>query len=135
MFSNINKDYAFGTNSECMLLPTLQNLFGSDLECSTDKFATIDFSSNTHNVELKTRRNTMRKYPTTMIGKNKIDYLVNSEKKGIVVFKFTDGLYYLEITRDNINKFGLEEGGRSDRGYDERQLYYFIPTNMLKLIS
>ena len=54
-------------------------------------------------------------------------YLVNSEKKGIVVFKFTDGLYYLEITKDNINKFGLEEGGRSDRGYDERQLYYYIP--------
>jgi len=135
MFSNIKRDYDYGINSECSILPTLQNLWGSDLECSPDKFATIDFSSNTHLVELKTRRNSFNKYPTTMIGKNKIDYLVNSEKKGIVVFKFTDGLYYLEITKDNINKFGLEEGGRRDRGYDERQLYYFIPTKMLKSIS
>ena len=134
MFSNINKDYDFGTNSENMLLSTFQSIWGSDLERSTDKFACIDFTSDSHLVELKTRRNTMNKYPTTMIGKNKIDYLVNSDKKGIVVFKFTDGLYYLEITRDNINKFGLEEGGRRDRGYDERQLYYYIPTNMLKLI-
>lgn len=135
MFSNIKRDYDYGTNSECSILPTLQNLWGSDLECSPNKFATIDFSSNTHLVELKTRRNSFNKYPTTMIGKNKIDYLVKSEKTGIVVFKFTDGLYYLEITEDNINKFGLEEGGRRDRGYDERQLYYYIPTNMLKLIS
>lgn len=134
MFSNINRDYDFGTNSECLLLPTLQGLWGSDLEYSTDKYATIDFTSNTHLVELKTRRNSFNKYPTTMIGKNKIDYLLKNEKKGIVVFKFTDGLYYLEITTDNINKFGLEEGGRSDRGYDERQMYYYIPTKMLKLI-
>ena len=68
MFSNINKDYDFGTISENMLLPTFQSLWGSDLERSTDKFACIDFTSDSHLVELKTRRNTMNKYPTTMIG-------------------------------------------------------------------
>lgn len=135
MFCNINKDYDYGVNSECSILPTLQGLWGSDLEYSTDKFATIDFTSNSHLVELKTRRNSFCKYPTTMIGKNKIDYLLNSTKTGIVVFKFTDGLYYLKITEDNINEFGLGEGGRRDRGYDERAMYYYIPTKMLKLIT
>ena len=134
MFSNINKDYDYGVSSECSLLSTIQSLWGDDVECSSNKFATIDFSSPTHNIELKTRRNTYGKYPTTMIGKNKIDYLLSSDKKSIVLFKFLDGLYYLEITRDNINDFGLAEGGRSDRGVDERAMYYYIPTSMLKLI-
>lgn len=135
MFRNINKDYDYGVSSECCLLSTIQSLWGADVERSTDKFATIDFSSPTHNIELKTRRNTYSKYPTTMIGKNKIDYLLSSDKKAIVLFKFLDGLYYLEITRDNINDFGLGEGGRSDRGTTERATYYFIPTSMLKLVS
>ena len=134
MFSKYNKDYDYGVSNECCLLSTIQSLWGVDVERSTDKFAIIDFSSATHNIELKTRRNNYGKYPTTMIGKNKIDYLLSSDKKAIVLFKFLDGLYYLEITKDNINEFGLAPGGRTDRGTDERAMYYYIPTSMLKLV-
>ena len=69
---NISKDYKFGIDKENLLLETLKEKFGNDLEKSTSKTSYYDYSNKDILVELKSRRNNYKKYPTTMIGENKI---------------------------------------------------------------
>ena len=70
-----------------------------------------------------------------MIGKNKIDYLLNNKKKGILLYNYLDGLYFVEINKENVNRFNLGKGGRWDRGREEVSDIYYIPVEMLKLVS
>lgn len=134
MFDTTKRDYDYGVSMEIELLSSIKNMWGDDVERTTDKYSLTDYSSPTHNIELKTRRNKYSKYPTTMIGQNKIDFLMDSKKKGIILFKFTDGLYYFEVNENNINKCGLDIGGRCDRGKEEKNMYYFVPVSLLEKV-
>ena len=135
MFDTSKPDYDFGVSMEDMLLTKIRSVWGDDIERTTDKYALADYTSSTYNIELKSRRNSLGKYPTTMVGQNKIDYLLTSEKHGVVIFKFTDGLYYFDVSNDNINKCGLAEGGRCDRGRVEKNMYYYVPTSILSKVG
>jgi hypothetical protein len=135
MVNKYSVDYAFGTCNESTLLSTIKSHFGNDLECCPNKYSVVDFTSDTLNIELKSRRIKHNKYDTAMIGKNKIDYLLNDNKRGIIIYNYLDGLYYVEITKENVNKFNLGKGGRWDRGREEVSDIYYIPVEMLKLIS
>jgi len=58
---------------------------------------------------LKTRTNTYDKYPTTIIGYNKVEEGFKSIKDGKTVyflFGFTDGLYEWELNDSNWDKIG-----------------------------
>lgn len=128
----ITADYEFGVSQEDKMLANLQDKFGKDLCKATSKTSPVDFYSDTVIVELKTRRNTYRKYPTTMISKSKIDFMMRQNtKKCYCVFKFTDGVYYIPINSDTVQKFSLGRGGRVDRGAPEFNIYYYIPINLL----
>ena len=135
MFDTTRGDYDYGVSMEDMLLHSIQGVWGDDVVRTTDKYAITDYSSPTYNIELKSRRNSLGKYPTTMVGQNKIDYLLTSDKHGVVIFQFTDGLYYLDVSEDNINKCGLAEGGRCDRGRVEKNMYYYVPTGILSKVG
>lgn len=96
----------------------LEEFFNIKLE-NTKKFDIVDFKNDEFLIELKTRFNKYSQYPTTMIGQNKINYFKkNLDKRCILVFKFTDGIYYYELT-DKSSLIENKSGGRNDRDCDE----------------
>jgi hypothetical protein len=89
-------------------------------------------------MELKTRRVSHKQYPTTMIGMNKIDILLKRLEKTILLFKFTDGLYYFILDDDSIKDCETnQKGGRSDRGVNEYKNngYCYISYKLLTKIE
>ena len=125
-----DEDLKFGFQQEDTLLPKICNKYGDDI-FKTEQMCRWDYESETVLIELKSRRIKKNTYPTTMIGKVKVDLMLEKGKRVIAIFKFTDGVYEIEITADNICKFLTQVGGRSDRGVDERDLYYYIPIEIL----
>jgi hypothetical protein len=124
------KDLQFGFQREDDLFSKMKDKYGENI-CKTQAGCRVDYESEDVLVELKSRRNKYRTYPTTMISKGKIDYMLNSDKQSFCAFSFTDGLYDIEITPDIISKFELKQGGRWDRGRAELNQYYYIPIEML----
>ena len=78
-------DVAFGTQSENSCKSLIEKLTGPLI--NTEPFHLFDFYNDDYLVELKSRRNNYDKYPTTMIGKNKIDKAAREQfKKCIFCF-------------------------------------------------
>tara|TARA_B100000780_G_scaffold32882_1_gene20654 strand:+ start:345 stop:746 length:402 start_codon:yes stop_codon:yes gene_type:complete len=123
-------DLEYGLKKEDDLFNLLKDKYGDDI-CKTELKCQVDYESENVIIELKSRRNKYKQYPTTMISKSKIDYMLNSKKKPVCIFNFTDGIYSIEITKDIIEKFQLNWGGRNDRGYREVSEYYYIPIYLL----
>jgi len=133
---NISKDYKFGIDKENLLLETLKEKFGNDLEKSTSKTSYYDYSNKDILVELKSRRNNYQKYPTTMIGENKIKYFLSqTDKTCYTVFSFTDGIYYCKIDKELLKHCKVKKGGRCDRGSYEIKDYRFIPIEQLQQLN
>jgi len=104
----------------------------------TDTYDIFDYISEckTIYIELKGRKTAYNRYPTTMIGYNKI--LECEKNKNITyyfVFKFSDGLYYCKYSKKLLKKCEISIGGRCDRGRPEYKKYVFIPINLLKNIK
>jgi len=125
-----NQDLNFGFQKEDDLFSTIKNKYGENI-CKTAKNCRVDYENEDVLIELKSRRNTYSKYPTTMISKGKIDYMLKSGRRSICLFNFIDGLYNIEITPEIISQFELREGGRWDRGCPELNQYYYIPIEIL----
>jgi len=130
----IKVDLRYGLDKEDRLFSTIKGAFGDNL-CKTPSRCRWDYESDDVLVELKSRRNKYKTYPTTMIGKGKIDAMLKSGKQSFCVFNFTDGVYSIEVTPDIIDKFELRQGGRWDRGRPELNQYYYIPIKLLTPIS
>lgn len=120
-------DMKLGFESENKCKIYIEDITGSLNK--TDMFDVFDYYNDEYLVELKTRRNEYNKYPTTMIGLNKIIEARKELKKCIFCFKFTDGLYY-HIFDKNID-YEIKKGGRSDRGCFEIKDYVYININQL----
>jgi hypothetical protein len=134
------KDLRDGFKAEDEVLEKFEYYFKT-LLTKTKKYATTDFSNSEFEIELKMRNNNYSLYPSTMIGQNKIDYmkllLINTNKRCILAFKFTDGLYIIELNAENIKSFQeCESGGRKDRGKCEwkNRGYCYIPIKLLTKI-
>ena len=125
------KDLDFGFKAEDDLFSRIKDKYGDNI-CKTEKNCRVDYSDDDVLIELKSRRNTYNKYPTTMISKSKIDYMMKSGKKSICLFNFLDGVKEIEITPEIISQFQLKKGGRFDRGRPELNQYYYIPIELLK---
>ena len=123
-------DIAFGTHNENVLFPTICREFGEDLKKTTG-YATFDYEDGRTQVELKSRRCSMNRYPTTMVGMNKIRSAAKSSRRTVFCFKFTDGLYYWDYHPD---QYTQAKGGRCDRGYAEIKDYAYIKVSHLKAI-
>ena len=128
-----DQDIIFGSISEKNNKSIIESITGS-LNKTLGKYDIFDYYNDNYIVELKTRRNNYNKYPTTMIGNNKLIKASKdtSTKIYIFCFKFTDGLYYHKYDR-NYN-YDIDIGGRNDRNKEEYKNYAYIPIKLLKKI-
>tara|TARA_R110000822_G_scaffold13840_2_gene48962 strand:+ start:550 stop:945 length:396 start_codon:yes stop_codon:yes gene_type:complete len=128
----MQSDRSLGIQAEIQLLGTIQEHFGKDLK-PTGTYAKFDFENETTLVELKTRRCTSNAYPDTMIPYGKIKFLRDSNKEGVFVFNFTDGIFYHRFVKGNT--YTVKQGGRYDRGRPELNQYCYINRSDLLPIS
>jgi hypothetical protein len=125
-------DYATGTQAESRLLSTFNQFFNTTFQ-PTGKYDPVDYTSPTHDIELKTRTNKYKQYPTTMLPYSKIRHADSSPRTTIFAFNFTDGLYYIEYDPTLFSSFTTNEFQRDDRQdhTDRRQEYIYIPIQSL----
>jgi hypothetical protein len=126
-------DVLFGEQKEM----SIKNVINEAFKCNVAKLPPYhpydfkDLSSNTY-FEHKGRRNAYNKYPTTMIGKNKIDFIKqNPNNQYYFIFGFTDGNYFIQYSDDVFKAFETKNGGRIDRERPEIKAYVYIPIEEL----
>jgi hypothetical protein len=116
----VNINYiAMGGRNENKLYPLIKELYGGDLVKIEGRFAPFDYESPSHKIELKSRDLKYNKYPTTMVGYNKIELakLESPTKKVVFLFAFLDGLYEWEYNDENFEAIGGMEAVKSRTGY------------------
>ena len=123
-----HQDYLRGKENEKKVLEIIKE-FWKDREIihETDKWCKYDFSCKNYTYELKTRTNTYSRYPTTMITCNKL------EKGRILLFSYTDGLYFIEYDEEQFKDFETASFSRYGQVWDEK-LHIYIPIDKLTLI-
>lgn len=131
----------FGLSNESHYKDEICNYYRDfgELNKSLGKYEIFDFYNDKLAIELKTRTNTYDKYPTTIIGYNKVEEGFKAIEKGqkvIFLFGFTDGLYEWNLNDSNwqeiggnnsICNIGCKYGKRVIRNVQ-------IPTHLLKKI-
>ena len=121
-------DLERGKQGELMaedLFKYIYELSNCKLVKNESKFAIFDFEDSNSDivVEVKCRNNNYNSYPTSMVGKNKIDWAFNNCKTPYFIFIFNDGSYYWKY---NIEQYIVNKGGRKDRGKFESSDYAYI---------
>lgn len=135
--SKVNNDLEWEAKSINGIQSYLEGLFETPLE-RTPHFHKFDFKSSDNSLffEVKSRRNRMNSYPTTMIPQGKINWaLAHILPKGgraFFVFHFLDCLCLIEYTQEKFKSFEVKRGGRFDRGGPEVNQYCFIPVSSLE---
>jgi len=125
-------DLTFGLKSEMECFPLFKTI-DADLQ-KLDKYNKFDFGSAITAIELKTRRFHKSKYPTTIVGADKIDYIKsNPHKTYYFAFCFTDGLFVIEYETELFATFKRSSCYRADRGSSMEVVE--IPINILRKIS
>ena len=104
MFFKENNE--FGVKSETESLPLINKFFNTKLKHNKeDIFSNFDFENEDYVIEMKTRKLASDKYSTTFITEKKRRDANKEEREVIWVFKYTDGLFYLNFNenKDRIN--------------------------------
>ena len=126
------EDREYGNDGERRVEDRLSRLFGPLQSLSEDdKYSEFDFKNDRVYVEVKRRRNTKLKYPTTMVGENKVVKGFEHQlagKRVFFVFDFVDCMCIWELDRD---EYEVRHGGRTDRGTAEIKSYCYIHRNYL----
>ena len=112
--SKFLKDYHYGINKEIQLLPQLQSFLNDNTIYKLENSNVFDFKGDNKFIELKSRNNNYSKYPTTMIGLNKIKKASTLQEYVYFFFCFNDGLYYWLYDKDC--ELEIKKAGRFDRG-------------------
>ena len=126
-----SKDLRDGLDEEDLLLDQIKDHFCFYDLVKTHNYHPFDYSNDKWWIELKKRNCMKDRYETTLIPYSKMLALEKSGMKGIYVFSFTDGIYYIE---NDQMFYTIDYFCRNRRsGYDDkRQKYVFIPTEQLK---
>lgn len=95
-------DIKFGDLNEKNTKSIIENWLGIELESYEDKYSTFDYYNTEKKivVELKSRRNGIKKYDTQLIGYNKLEKAHTKLLNGYIVYFFwllTDGLYCYKV--------------------------------------
>ena len=93
-----------GLIEQTNLLPVIRQFFNKDISEIQNKLSPFDYECSKYYYELKTRTNTRTKYPTTLIGCNKIQ----GTKKTILIFKYTDCLCYIKYKKSLFDTFEIK---------------------------
>ncbi len=117
--------HTFGKQKEQELLPTLRAVFGENLQPHPNQVSRYDFQVEGGNrtVELKSRTNSMGRYPTTLLRANKIRDTTDDQ---YFCFNFTDGIGYIKYDPDIFRTFGTRYAEKYNEG-----LHYEIPVKSL----
>ena len=128
-----NKEFNFGTPKEAEILSILEEYFGETFLEPENQFSAFDLYNDTTQIEIKSRRNNYRAYPTTLIGTNKA---IKTDKKQLFVFNFLDGIYYIQYDEERFS-FWIDNFTRNSRiGLEtEANKYFYIPITELTLIK
>jgi len=123
--------YTYGKAKEGIILPLLRAYFGRDIQQYPNQYDDFDFYDDIYEYEVKSRTNTYSKYSTTMITRNKTEK--NTSKKVILLFNFTDGLYYIKYEPKQFNEYETRKFSRLGEKWDEK-LHIYIPIKDLKKV-
>ena len=123
-------DYLFGTEKQKDVLPKIQTYFKRNIKENPEQYAKFDFEDDNFNYELKSRKNTLNKYPDTMITLNKC---IAGDKGLILLFNFTDTLAYIEYNKEIFDTFRTQNFSRANQQWDMKE-HIFIPINLLTII-
>ena len=137
---SIQKDFQTGKKVEVKLLKKLNKLYNNSFVACANQYDLFDMVNNDKNiyVELKSRRNQLNQYETTIIGTNKIKKSIQHHKNNIssyYMFKFNDkkSIYYIKFEPELFNTFKTEYITRHDR--QTTKLHTHIPTDLLKKLN
>jgi hypothetical protein len=126
-------DRALGESNEQTIKTKLQTFLNCELRKTDDPFATLDFSNEDETVwaEAKRRFITHDRYPTVVIGKNKVDFLRAHGGNGVFCWTYNDGDYYIRYDPAVFDTFRVAPFQRLDRGGDAESLVYHVPITSL----
>lgn len=133
------KDYYLekksGIKSENDNIKLISSFFNQEFK-KTCSYHPIDFISDTHYLELKSRTVEYNRYPTTLLPLSKINYIKRHPKPAIFVFIFTDNIYYINYDEELFNTFEIKEYARAPRTgiIDKPSQYIYIPIKNLNLL-
>jgi hypothetical protein len=123
------QDFIYGIEKENEVVKKIRKFFNRDIKKNAERYAKFDFEDDEYNYELKSRKFNYSKFPTTMITENKLC----GQKRLILLFNFTDALYYIEY--DEIKFATYERRNFSRAGIDfDRKIHVYIPINDLTKI-
>ena len=88
MFNKKLLDLTYGLQREKEILPILQSHFNDDSIYKLDKNNEFDFKGDNKYIEIKSRRNNYKKYPTTMVGLNKFNKASTLLEEVYFIFSF-----------------------------------------------
>lgn len=135
-------DIEFGKQSERETLPKLNISLCCNMSPRKDKYSIFDFIDTEKKViaELKSRTVSRMRYPTTMVGANKIKKGFEWIEKGYTVYicwRFTDCVCYFNLTRESFNDNWIKKNvvSRWDRGKNEVSDIAYIPVECLTPIK
>lgn len=130
------RDYETGMKGESEVYSIISNCWDDNIKKVENKYNSYDFEGDSFIYELKTRNNELNSYPSTLFPYDKIEKAKNQNKKLIILFYFTDGLYYITYNDTKFNKFPQKAFRRYDRGSrDILKQYIFIPVDKLKKVE
>jgi len=126
MFSS---DYARGTAVERQLKPVLERFFDDVLE-PMPRYSPIDFRGRWGVYELKSRNMRSTRFPTTMIGQDKL------RDDCTYIFHFYDGTFYIKYDRALFSTFDVRTTQRHRQDFsDLAKPHVFIPVRFLTKIE
>jgi len=120
-----------GLEIQEIVLPLIINYFKREIKHTQGRFNRYDYEDTNYNYELKSRTNNYKKYPTTLIGLDKVS------NNTIFLFYFTDGLYYIEYDKELFDTFEVKDFVRNPRlgKIDKPKKYIYIPIEYLKIVK
>jgi hypothetical protein len=134
MIPTLKNDLAFGTANEQAKQTKLEAFFKTKLTHRGGS-STFDYDDgSTLFVELKSRRIPHNKYPTAIIGANKVETAANNPSRQYwFCYAYEDGLYGIEYSKELFDTFEHNDYTRGDRpDYNNKaQSCYFIPSKLL----
>jgi hypothetical protein len=125
------QSYAFGKKKEEEVLPLITAFFKRDIKQYPNQYDDYDYFDEETEYEVKSRTNSYSKYPTTMITLNKLTK--TTTKKIVLLFNFTDGLYYIEYSQEQFSKYEVRKFSRAKLEWDEKEHVYIPITDLNKV--
>lgn len=134
----LNNDLSFGLPKEDPVIKTLSQFFKEEITRATFQYSPFDASSKNTKYEIKSRRNTYSRYPTTIVPVSKTKNLSVNDRL-VFVFNFTDGLYYIEYNSNTFSRYNIKqvEAVRKRNGVVGKTIepHFEIPIEDLFLIN